>query len=112
MEEVRKRGNKIKKVTMNINYGTLILKKNEIHEELEQTKYNDLENLFYRMQLTFVEVRDILDLKYVSTKRIGYSLKPNIYQISDMNNTLKNILPNNVEINVSIDEKIYKSFKN
>ena len=74
---------------MNINYGTLILKKNEILEELKQTIYNDLEHLFYRMQLTFVEFRDILDLKYVSTKRIGYSLKPNIYQISDMNNTLK-----------------------
>ena len=57
------------------------------------------------MQLTFVEVRDILDLKSLSTKRIGYSLKPDIYQISDINNTLKNILPDNAEINVTIDEK-------
>ena len=65
------------------------------------------------MQLTFVEVRDILDLKYKSTKRTGHSLKPNIYQISDINKTLRNILPNNVDISVSIDEKNIKiRFKN
>ena len=55
------------------------------------------------MQLTFVEVRDILDLKYISTKRIGYSLKPNIYQINEINETLKNILTDNVKISVTID---------
>ena len=38
-------------------------KKNKIVEELKNVKYNDLEELVYRMQLTFVEVRDILDLK-------------------------------------------------
>ena len=58
------------------------------------------------MQITFVEIREILDLKYISTKRIGYSLKPGIYQICDINKTLKNILPDNVEISISIDEKI------
>ena len=61
------------------------------------------------MQLTYDEIIDILDLKYIPTKRIGYSLKPNIYQISDINNTLKNILPDNMKISVTIDEKIYKS---
>ena len=61
------------------------------------------------MQLTYDEIIDILDLKCVATKRIGYSLKPNIYKISDINNTLKNILPDNVKISVTIDEKKYKS---
>ena len=92
---------------MNKNYQILILKKKQIHEEVKKAKYNDLEDLVYRMQLTFVEVRDNLDLKYIATKRIGHSLKPDIYQISDINNTLKNILPDNVEKSVTIDEKIY-----
>ena len=61
------------------------------------------------MQLTFVEVRDNLDLKYIPTKRMGYSLKPDIYLISDINITLKNIFPNNVEKSVTMVEKIYKS---
>ena len=61
------------------------------------------------MQLTYDEIIDILDLKYIPTKRIGYSLKPIIYPISDINETLKNILPDNVKINVTIDERKYKT---
>ena len=53
---------------MNISYQTLILKKNEILEELKNVKHNDLEDLVYRMQLTYDEFTDILDLKYISTK--------------------------------------------
>ena len=61
------------------------------------------------MQLTYDEIIDILDLKYVPTKRIGYSLKPKINQIGDINKTLKNILPDNVKISVTINERIYKT---
>ena len=50
----------------------------------------------------------MLDYKYVPTKRIGYSLKPNRYQINDINIALKNILPDKVKISISIYEKIYK----
>ena len=94
---------------MNIHYRTLILKKNEIFEQLKKATYNDIEDLVYRMQLPFVGIRVFLDLKYIPTKRIGYSLKPDIYHISDINKTLKNFLPDNVEISVTIDEKKYKS---
>ena len=61
------------------------------------------------MQLTFDEIIDTLDLKNIPTKRLGFSLKPNIYQISDINKTIKYILPNDAKINVTIDEKIFKS---
>ena len=61
------------------------------------------------MQLTYDEIIDILDLKYIPTKRMGYSIEPNIYNMVDLNKTLKNILPNNVKINVSIDERKYKT---
>ena len=61
------------------------------------------------MQLNYDEIIDILDLKNIPTKRIGYSLKPNTYQIFDISNTLRKILPDNLEISVTIDEKIYKS---
>ena len=61
------------------------------------------------MQLTYDEIINILDLKYISTKRIGYSVEPNIFNIVDLNKTLKNILPNNVKINITIDERKYKT---
>ena len=63
---------------MNISYQTLILK-NEILEELKNVKYNDLEDLVYRMQLTYDEIIDLLGLKYIPAKRIRYKLKTNIY---------------------------------
>ena len=63
---------------MNIYYQILILKKNEILEDLKKAKYNDLEDLVYRMRLSYDEIIDILDLKYIPTKRMGYSIKPNI----------------------------------
>ena len=71
-------------------------------------EYRHLEDMVYSLQLSYDEIIDILDLKYIPTKRIGFSLKPNIYQISDINKTLKNILPDNVKISVTIDEKNYK----
>ena len=63
------------------------------------------------MQLTYDEIIDILDLKYIPTKRTGFSLNPNIYNVVDINNILENILPDNVKINVTIDEKSTKLFQ-
>ena len=61
------------------------------------------------MQLTYDEIMDILDLKYFPTKRIGYSLNPGIYEVVDLNNSLKFILPDNVKVSVTIDDVRIKS---
>ena len=61
------------------------------------------------MKLTYDEIMDILDLKYIPTKRIGFSLDPGIYEIVDLNNTLNRILPDNVKINITIDDIRLKS---
>ena len=55
------------------------------------------------MQLTYDEIMDILDLKYIPTKRTGYSLIPRIYEVIDLNATLKHILPDNVKVNIIIE---------
>ena len=107
--EVRKRGDKIKIGDNEYKLSDFDTQKHEILEELKNAKYNDLEDLVYRMQLTYNEIINILDLKYISTKRMGYSIEPNIYNVVDLNKTLKNILPDNVKINVTIDEGKYKT---
>ena len=61
------------------------------------------------MRLSYDEVMDILDLKYIPTKRKGYFLNPGIYEIVDLNNTLKYMLPDNVKVNVTIDDIRLKS---
>ena len=106
VEQVRKKG----LILINdYSLSSLGMFKDEILEELKNVKYNDLEDLVYRFKLTYDEIMDILDLKYIPTKRTGYSIEPNIYNVVDLNNTLKNILPDNVKIDVTIDERKYKT---
>ena len=109
VNEVRKRGNIIKIRDKEYELSDFGNQKYEILEELKNAKYNDLGDLVYRMQLTYDEIIDVLDLKYSSTKRIGYSLNPGIYEVVDLNNTLKHILPDNVKVSVTIDDIRLKS---
>ena len=51
---------------------------------------------------------DVLDLKNFPTKRTGYCLNPGIY-VTDLNNTLKFILPDNVKVSVTVDDVCLKS---
>ena len=104
VEEVRKRGNMIKIGDKEYKLLDFDNQKYEIIEELKKVKYNDLEDLVYRMRLSYDEITDILDLKYIPKKRTGYSLNPVIYEVVDLNNTLKHILPNNVKVNITIDD--------
>ena len=106
VEQVRKKG----LILINdYSLSSLGMFKDEILEELKNVKYNDLEDLVYRLQLTYDEIMNILDLKYVPTKRTGYSLNPGIYEVVDLNNLLKNISPNNVKVNITIDDIRLKS---
>ena len=109
VKEVRKRGNKIEIGDKKHKLSDFDNQKYEIIEKIRKVKYTDIEDLVYRMQLTYDEIIDVLDLKYISTKRIGYSLNPGIYEVVDSNNTLKYILPDNVKVNVTIDDVRLKS---
>ena len=61
------------------------------------------------MRLSYDEIMDILDLRYTPTKRTGYTLNPGIYEVVDLNNTLKYILPDNVKVTITIDDIRLKS---
>ena len=104
VEEIRKRGN-IKKIGV-IGYmlSDFDTQKNEILEELRKVKYKGLEDLVYRMRLSYDEIMDILDFKYNPTTRTGYSLDPGIYEVVNLNNTSKSILTDNVKVSVTIDD--------
>ena len=47
--------------------------RNEILQELKNAKYNDIEYMVYRTQLTYDEIIDLLDLKNIPSKRRVYS---------------------------------------
>ena len=63
VNEVRKRGNKIKIGDNEYKLSDFDNQKNEMLEELKNVKFNDLQDLVYRMQLTYDEIIDVLDLK-------------------------------------------------
>ena len=106
VEQVRKKG----LILLNdFSLSSLGMFKDEILEELKNVKYNDLEDLVYRFQLTYDEIMNILDLKCIPTKRTGYSLNPVIYEVVDLNNTLKHIIPDDVKIYITIDDIRLKS---
>ena len=110
VKEVRKRGYKILIGDNEYKLPDFDTQKNETLEEVRKVKYNDLGDLVSRMQLTYDEIRDILDLKHIPTKRTRYSLNPSIYEVIYLNNTLKHILPDNVKVSVTIDDMGLKSF--
>ena len=93
VEEVKKRGNKIKIADKEYKLSDFDNQKYEILQELKNANYNDLEDLVYRMRLSYDEIMDILDLKYIPTKRAGYSLNPGICEVIDLNNTLEHFYP-------------------
>ena len=109
VDEVEKRGNKIKIEDKQYKLSDFDNQKYEILQELKNVKYNDLEDLVYRMRPSYDEIMDILDLNYIPTKRTGFSLNPGIYEVVDLNNTLKNILPDNLNVNITIDHIRLKS---
>ena len=109
VEEVKKRGNKRKIVDKEYKLSDFDTQKYEIIEELKNVKYNDLEDLVYRMRLRYDEIMNILDSNYIPTKKTGFSLNPAIYEVIDLNNTLKYILPDNVKVNFTIDDFRLKS---
>ena len=48
-------------------------------------------------------------LEICSQKRTGFSLNTGIYEVIDLNNTLKYILPDNVRVSVTLDDVTSKS---
>ena len=109
VKEVREKGNKTKLGEYEYKLSDFDTQKNEKLEKLGNVKYNDIEDLVYRMLLTYGEIIEILDFKSFPTKRTGFSLHPGIFEVVDLNNTLKNILPNIVKVSVTIDDVRVKS---
>ena len=56
------------------------------------------------MQLTYDEVTDKLDLKYIPSKKIGYTLPRGRHEIKHLNKTLQHLLPDNVKVSITIDD--------
>ena len=43
-------------------------------------------------------------MKYIDASTAGYTLEPGIYEISDINFMLMSLLPDEVKVNITIDD--------
>ena len=59
--------------------------------------------MVYGYQLTYDEILDILDLKYVPTSTIGYTLPLALCEIIDIKLMLKSLLPKEVKVSITIE---------
>ena len=55
------------------------------------------------MKLTYDEIVDILDVKDIAGSNIEYTLPRRIYEFSDINLTLKSLLPINIKTSFTKD---------
>ena len=65
--------------------------------------------MVFRIKWTFTEITEILDTKYNAASSIGYNLPPGTYKFSDINLMLKSLIPNEIKVNVSIDDTRLRS---
>ena len=60
--------------------------------------------MVYRMELTYDEIVDIFDVKYIAGSTTGRTLTPGMYEIIDINLMLKFSLPNELKVIITIDD--------
>ena len=103
VKEVQRRGTRIEIENSGYNLTSFDHFKSEILAELGR-KFHHLEDMVYRMELTYDEIMDVLEIKYTSATSIGYTLPPGIYEISDLISMINSLLPDGVKVNITIDD--------
>ena len=60
--------------------------------------------MVYRMQLTYDEIVDILNVNFIAGSANGYTLTLGIYEISDINLMIKFLLNDEVKVKTNTDD--------
>ena len=74
-----------------------------------KAKYHDLEDMVYRMQLSFDEIMDILDKKIFHQKERVILYQLVCMKLVILTQWVKSFLPNIVKVNITIDNIRLKS---
>ena len=85
VKEVGKTGNRIKIEKNDYKLASFDHFKSEIFFGLNRVKHRDLEDMVHRLQLTYDETVDFLDVKSIAASTIGYLFPPGVYKINDIN---------------------------
>ena len=95
VKEVEKRGTRIEIENSGYTLAGFDYFKSEQLAELRRVRYKELEDMIYKMELTYDEILDMLDIKNYAGSTNGYTITPRMNEISDNNLMIKSSLPNN-----------------
>ena len=59
--------------------------------------------MVFGRDLTYTEIENIHEMKYIDASSVAYTLSPDINSISDIKLSLKSLFPDEVTVNVTID---------
>ena len=79
VKKFEKRGTRIEIENSVYNLAGFVHFKSEILAELKRVIYKDLQDIVYRMGLTYDEMVNMLDVKYITGSTRAHTLKPGIY---------------------------------
>ena len=69
---------------------------------MKRVKLRDLEDLVFRLQLTYHEIVKILDVKYLAGSTKGYTFAPGLYEILGINFMSKSLLPKELKVKLQL----------
>ena len=76
---------------------------------MKNIEYNDPEDMAFKMEWTYHEIAQIVDTKNIVATTERYTLPPGYYETSYSNSMLRNLLPKEVKVNITIDDIRLKS---
>ena len=109
VKEVQKGGTRIELGNSGFNLAGFDHFKSEILSELKRVKYKDLEDKVYRLELTYDEIVDMLDVNYIAGSIIKNTSPVDIYEVNNINSMIKFLLHREVKLNITIDDIRLKS---
>ena len=109
VEEVRKRRTQTNLGDKEFILSDLDTRKNEIIKEVKNIEFVDLDDMAYRMELTYDKFLDLLDVKNIPAATVGYTMPPGIDEITNNISQLKSLLPNDVKADITINDIRLKS---
>ena len=89
VREFKKRGTRTAVGNSGYNLAGFDHYRSQILAGLKRVEYKDREDMVYKMELTYDEIADILDVKYIGGSTIGYTVAPRTSEISETNLMLK-----------------------
>ena len=60
--------------------------------------------MVYELKLTYDEIVDFSDVKYIAGSNVGYTLAPSLYDITDICLMLKSLLRNKIKVKITTDD--------